>query len=191
MPASMLPPLSAMAPHLKSSEAEARAVAEEISRCAIHPDHLSTGTCHRCGNHFCEDCASTDSPGLCAKCSAEELHRAKAVVLAPQVYRDASIVHLALFFFTVLRPFVGVLLEYRHVFTVVDSVPFAFLGILLFGVRKPLVLLATLAVDLLVLVDAYAIEDWSRLGMALVGALLTTMFWLRLPDPDALPQQTT
>jgi len=189
MPASMLPPLSAMAPHLKASGPDA--AAEEVAKCALHPDHLSTGQCNRCGSFFCEECASTDSPGLCAKCSAEELHRAKSVVLAPQVYRDASLVHLALFFLTVLRPFVGILLEYRHVFTVVDSVPFAFLGILLFGVRKPLVLLATLGVDLLVLVDSYAIDDWSRLGMALAGAILTGMLWLRLPDPDALPQQTT
>lgn len=190
LPASMLPPLSAMAPHLKPPEPGPEAAAEEIAKCTLHPDHASTGQCNRCNNFFCEDCASTDSPGLCAKCSAEELHRAKAVVLAPQVYRDASIIHLALFFFTVLRPFVGVLLEYRHVFTVVDSVPFAFLGILLFGVRKPLVLLAALGVDLLVLIESYAIDDWSRLAMALIGVILTGMFWLRLPDPDALPQQT-
>ena len=190
VPVSMLPPLSAMAPHLKPPEAEAAAAAEEVPTCTLHPDHRSTGRCNRCGNHFCEDCASTDSPELCAKCSAEELHRAKAVVLTPQVYRDASLVHLALFFFSVVRPFIGLMLEYRHVFTVVDAVPFGFLGILLFGVRRPLALLGALGVDLLVLVDSYATEDWTRLGMALAGALLTTMFWLRLPDPDALPQQS-
>jgi len=188
VPVSMLPPLSAMAPHLKPPQGEA--AAEEIARCALHPDHPSTGRCNRCGTFFCEDCASTDSSGLCAKCSAEELNRVKAVVLAPQVYRDASLVHLALFFFTVLRPFIGVMLEYRHVFKVEDAVPFGLLGIVLFGVRKPLALLGALGVDLLLLVDSYDAQDWTRLGMALAGALLTTMFWLRLPDPNALPQQS-
>ena len=102
--------------------------------------------------------------------------------------RDASIVHLAMFFFLSVRPFIGVVLEYRHVFTVVDAAPFAGLGVLLFGLRKPLMLLAALGVDLMVLVDAYAIDDWSRLVMALAAAMVTTMLWLRLPDPDALPQ---
>jgi hypothetical protein len=187
VPVSMLPPLSAMAPHLQSSEASP----DLVVKCALHPDHPSTGVCNRCGNNFCDDCASTDSPGLCAKCSTEELQRVRAVVLTPQVYRDAALVHLALFFFAVLRPFVGVILEYRHVFTVVDAVPFAFLGILLFGVRKPLVLLAAAGVDILVLADSYAVDDWTRMGMAVVGVVLTGMFWLRLPDPNALPQHNT
>jgi hypothetical protein len=173
-----------MAPHLKSSEAPA----EEVVKCALHPDHASTGRCNRCGNAFCEDCVSTDSPGLCAKCSAEELQRARAVVLSPQIYRDASLVHLAMFLFLALRPFIGIVLEYRHVFTVVDALPFAGLGVLLFGLRRPLMLLASLGVDLLLLADAYAVDDWSRVFMALAAALLTTMLWLRLPDPDALPQ---
>ncbi|HEY8206441.1 MAG TPA: hypothetical protein VIG99_03100 [Myxococcaceae bacterium] len=300
VPVSMLPPLAAMAPHLKSSE-------EEVAHCALHPDHRSTGICNSCGKQFCDDCASTVSPSRCAACEAspsshllikpqlayryavlvqelaaavlliqplvaapfgyrvewpywsaiifaalgfivrvarrpsallaamavnlslliegiqlghwvliplsllafaltltlwgnlrspdappdasdQELLRAKAAILAPQVYRDAALVHLAAFFLMVLRPFVGVAMEYRHVFTVLDALPAAGMGVLLFGLRKPFMLLAALGVDLLVLIDAYAVDDWSRLFVTIAVALVTGMLWLRLPDPNALPQ---
>jgi hypothetical protein len=116
----------------------------------------------------------------------EEHQRAKAPG-APTGLPGRLAIHLALYFLPASGPSSAWCWN-RQVFTVLDALPFAGLGVLLFGLRKPLTLLASLGVDLLVLADAYAIDDYSRIFMALAAALLTTMFWLRLPDPDALPE---
>lgn len=182
LPVGKLPPLAAMAPHLASSDPDGEAEEERLARCGLHPDHVATGTCNRCGAFFCDECASDSSPGLCAKC-ARKIDSPAVVV--PQVYRDAALVHLALFASLVIRPFVGVLFEYRYTFGVVDALPFAGLGILLFGVHRPLMVLVAVAVDLLVLLDGYWLDDWSRLLFAGIALALTIMLWLRLPEASS------
>jgi uncharacterized OB-fold protein len=184
--AAKLPPLAAMAQSdlVAPEEDEAE---EAPAHCLLHPANVSTGNCNRCGNYFCDECASNESAGLCAKCE-KELRSSPVVTAASQVYQDAAFAHLGVFALLVLRPFIGVVLEYRHVFTVYEALPFAGLGLLLFGVRKPLSLLVALVVDLLALADAYSTDDWSRLVLCLIPLALTSMLWLRLPDPDELPR---
>ena len=184
VPVSSLGPLTTMAPELAARAAQERQQVEEqeVARCGIHPERTSTGTCNRCGAFFCDECASETSPGLCARCAHKQ---ASPEVVVPQVYRDAALVHLALFASLVLRPFVGVLFEYRYTFGVVDALPFAGLGILLFGFHRVAMLLIAVAVDLLVLIDGYWVDDWSRLLFAGMALALTVMLWLRLPEASA------
>ncbi|HZN92321.1 MAG TPA: hypothetical protein VFB81_06430, partial [Myxococcales bacterium] len=173
-----------MAPELAARAAQERQEVEEqeVTRCGVHPERTSTGTCNRCGAFFCDECASETSPGLCAKCAQKQ---ASPEVVVPQVYRDAAFVHLALFASLVIRPFVGVLFEYRYTFGVVDALPFAGLGVLLFGVHRVVMLLIAVAVDLLVLIDGYWVDDWSRLLFAGMALALTIMLWMRLPEASA------